>query len=192
MNTVEESNKTLLRVEQNDPKLKTLTIRIRNHTSGRIKGCFWLHDGADLSRLGNAIANNTNLKKISFYKSSEPFNKAFFGGLKRNTTITQVWMKGGIDNEVLDNYVANNSNLTEISIRKGDVRGGVARSLASAVKKCSNLNNLDISMCKIDDASLKDIALGVRGISGLKKLYLWNSLTSSNASYIGIGSAESI
>ena len=58
MDIVEKSSKTLRRVEQNDPKLKNLTIRNQNQTTARTKGCFWLHDGADLSRLGNAIANN--------------------------------------------------------------------------------------------------------------------------------------
>jgi len=192
MDIVEESNKTLLRAEQNDPKLKSLTIRNRNHTTGRIRGCFWLHDGADLSRLGNAITNNTNLKKISFYKSSErQFNKTFFKVLKRNATITQVCLKGGIDNNILSKYVANNGNLTEITIHRGDVRGGgVAGSLIPAIKKCQNLNNLSFSACSIDDASLKDIVLGIRGLSRLEKLYLWRRRSSD--SDIGIGSAESI
>lgn len=199
MDIVEESNKTLRRLERNDPKLTTLAIFNRDHSTARIKGCFWLHEGADLSRLGNAIANNTNLKRITFHKSSEweyqslAEKKAFFDGLKRNTTIEHLRLNGGIGNGIFNDIVANNSNLTEISIHRGVVRGGgVTGSLASAVKKCSNLNNLRFINCGMDDASLKDIALGVRGLSCLQKLYLWKSSSSSNVSDIGIGSAESI
>ena len=199
MDLVEKSNATLRRIEQNDPKLTVLSIVNRDYTTTR-SNCFWVHDGAGLSRLGHAIANNTNLKKISFHKSSEwGYNstaerKAFFDGLKQNTTIKHLWLKGGIGHgsEIFYEVVANNSNLEQIRIHRGDVRGGVARSLASAVKKCSNLNDLDISMCIIDDASLKDIALGIRGLSRLEKLSVWNSLSSPNESNIGIGSAESV
>lgn len=62
-NIVEQSNKTLRRLEQDDPKLTSLYIVNPDHQLLRgnqsPRQYFWLHDGAELSRLGNAIANNT-------------------------------------------------------------------------------------------------------------------------------------
>ena len=56
MSIVEISDKTLRRIEQNDPKLTFLSIVNRGHTvGGHFNICFWLHDSADVSRLGDAI-----------------------------------------------------------------------------------------------------------------------------------------
>lgn len=75
----------------------------------------------------------------------------------------------GIGIGVCNEYVATNSNLTDISIYRGDLREGVAEALVSAMKTCTNLN--EISMyCKVDDVSLKVFATGIRGLSSVQRL----------------------
>ena len=90
MSIVEDSNKTLRRIENNDPELKSLAVVDRGYSTGistSVDACFWLHDGADVLRLGNAIANNEHLEGISLYESSEWTSQldtnALFDGLQR-------------------------------------------------------------------------------------------------------------
>jgi len=112
-NKVEKSKVALLRVEQNDPQLLSISIVGQDHSMVMVNSTsrinyFWVQDEADLSRLGNAIGNNTHLIKISFHKSSEwmsSFNtKPFFEGLQRNTNIEHLSLDGGIDIEILNKY----------------------------------------------------------------------------------------
>ena len=92
MDIVEKSNTALRRIVQNDPKLTSLSVVNQDHTTNHNDhtGYFWLHNGADLSKLGKAIGNNTHLIGVSLYKSSEWMTRtgtnAFFEGLGRNTT----------------------------------------------------------------------------------------------------------
>ena len=179
MDIVEKSNTTLCRIEDNDPKLTYLNVVGRDYTTEHNKrnepknlACFWLHDGADLSRLGSAIANNTRLDSIALNKSSEwtldttPLIK----GLQRNTLIKKLSLHGSIGIGVLNESVANISNLTDISLYNGDLRGGVAGTLTSAMNICPNLNEITICVCKVDDASLNQFASGIIGISSLQRL----------------------
>ena len=196
MDIVEKSNTSLRCIENNDPTLTYLSIVNQGHTTGHSSHvCFWVLNEVDLSRLGNAIGKNTHLKFIEFYNSlewtaSRLDTTAFFEGLSRNTTIKDLWLRGGFGNEII-NFVENH-NLIDISITCSDLRGSTA--LVKAISRCSNLNQLDIVNCDIDDAGLKDIASGIRGLSCLQKLLLWNS--SSTDDYTGridgIEGAESI
>ena len=178
MSIVERSDDTLRRLEQNDPKLRTsLSIANRGHTTGHTSDtCFWLHDSADVLRLGNAIANNTHLERIVIHNCSEWTldTKSLFEGLQQSTSVKELWLRGGIGIGVLNEFVANNSNLTKISIQTCDLRNGVARALSQTIKKCQNLNHLNILNCKLDNESLKEFALGIKGLSWLQELHMWN------------------
>jgi len=175
MDIVEESNKTLSRLENNDPGLTSLDIVSLSHTLGdRVAGRFWMHNGADLLKLGNAIGNNEHLTLISFHESLEwTLDTApLFEGLQRNSTIRNLSLHGSIGIGILNEYVANISSLTRIGILSCDLRGGVAGSLAQAVHMFPNLNIIALCHCKIDDASLKAFALGIKGLSCLQEMYL--------------------
>ena len=197
MDTIERSNTTLLSIEQNDPKLKFLYIVNQGYppttdSEGEpARGIFWVHNGTDLSRLGAAIANNTNLKKILLYKSSEWTSQldtnTLFEGLQRSTTIKKLYLQDGIGIGVLNELVVNNRNLSDIEIFGGDLReGGIATSIASAIKMCTKLNGISIGICKIDDASLTEFASGIRGISSLQRLHiLHTSLVLDGSDYTG-------
>ena len=192
MDIVEKSNAILRRIEQNDPKLTSLAIVDRGHTRDYLKGCFWCYDGVDMSRLGNAIANNTQLREITFHNSSEwTHTRSFFEGLQRNTAITRLQLNGYVANAVLDNYVANNSSLKQISIMSYDLRDGVAGNFAKAMKKCPSLNTVSIvGKPKVDDASMRDFALGIiRGLSSLEKLFICLNVSTG---IDGIQGAEAI
>jgi len=146
---VEQSNKTLRRLEQDDPKLTSLYINIVNpdhplRGNQRLpRQYFWLHDGADLLRLGNAIANNTQLKEIIFHESirwGDRFDAHLLEGLQQNTSINKLSLYGGIEIGILNQYVSNNNSLVHICIHGRDLRGGVAGTLAPVIKRCQNLN----------------------------------------------------
>ena len=175
MDLVEKSNRTLRRLEVNDPKLTTLFVASRDRgdqSSG--DGYFWLHNGADLGRLGAATGNNTHLKGLALHTSSDwrLDTRSLLEGLQRNTTVEKLSLHDGIGIGVLNEYVANISNLTEITILECDLRGGVARSLAPVMKRCQNLNRILFFHCRIDDASLNQFATGIKGISSLQRLQL--------------------
>jgi len=192
MDIVEKSNRTLHRLEQNDPKLKSLHIVGRDNTAGHTaKGCFWVHDEADLSKLGNAIGNNEHLSVISFHESSEWTldSRPLFEGLQRNTTITNLTLYGSIGIGVLNEYVANISSLTRIGIINCDLRSGVVGTLASAMHIFPNLNIIAIFKCTIDGASLKEFAIGIRGLSCLQELHF---LSNEDPTTGGIEGAEAI
>jgi len=197
MDIIERSDATLRRIEQNDPKLTFLYIVNQNYPTGTAgegepaRGNFWVHNGADLSRLGAAIGKNTNLKKILLYKSSEWTSRldtnTLFEGLQRNTTIKKLYLQDGIGIGVLNELVVNNSNLTDIEIYGGDIReGDIAGSIASAMKMCPKLNGISIGICKIDDASLTEFASGIRGLFSLQRLHIHHtSLVLDGSGYTG-------
>ena len=119
MDILEKSNATLRRLENNDPKLTGVSIANRGHSTGHTsdtRGYFWLHDSADVSRLGNAIANNTHLEEIAFHNCSEWIldTKFLFGGLQQSTTIKGLNLHGSIGMRVLNEFVANNSSITDL------------------------------------------------------------------------------
>ena len=91
---------------------------------------------------------------------------------------------------VLNEFVANSSSVTDLlSIQTCDLTDGVARALSQTITKCPNVDKIFIINCKFDDASLKDIALGIRGLSCLEKLHMWNY---SSINSIDIEGAEAI
>ena len=197
MDIAEKSNTTLRRIEQNDPKLTSLAIVNQEHTASHpgdnTRGYFWVHDGADLSRLGNAIANNTRLEgRISLFKSSEWTldTRSLLEGLQRNTSVKELWLHGGIDDNVLSEYVANNSNLTRIGITQCDLRGDVAGSLVQGIKKCQKLKDIIVFYCNIDGASVKQFALGIKGMSSLQRLEIISDMTIDGGGIDGIDGIE--
>ena len=150
MDIVEKSNAILRRIEQNDPKLTSLYI-------GPDDSQFWLHEGADLLRLGHAIANNTHLESIDLRESSPLLvdnTVPLIEGLQQNTTIKDV------RNAILSEYVGNNSSLTRIDIiLHSNLRGGIAGFLAPAIKKCQNLKVINIVCRFIDDEIVQIIQI---------------------------------
>ena len=204
---IEESNTTLRRIEQHDPQLTSLAIVNRDSTGDyTTRGQFWLHDEADLMRLGNSIANNTHLKEIALYNTLEwtVDARSLFEGLQRSTTIKLLSLHGntpttihdtrhgGIGIGILNEFVANSSSVTGITIHRCDLRGGVARALSQTITKCPTLNKFMTISCDIDNASLKEIVSGIKGLSSLQILNILNySLTSDNNN-IGIEGAEAI
>ena len=174
MNIVEKTNATLIRIEQNDPKLKSLSVVNQDHSAGdTTTRYFWLHNGADLRRLGNAIANNTQIQGITFHKSSDwtGDTASLLEGLKRNTTINRLYLHGSIGIDILNKCVANIS-LVRICMMNCDLREGIAGSIAPVMKMCPTLNDICIIRCKLDDVGLKAFATGIRGSSTLQKLNL--------------------
>ena len=173
MDTVEKSNATLRRIEQNDPKFKSLHIVGRDNTAGHTSDtCFWPHDSCRCVRLGNAIANNTHLEGIVFHNCSEWTLdiKSLFEGLQQSTTIRFLTLHGGIGIRVLNEFVANSSSITDLSIETCDLRDGVSRALSQTITKCPNLKGITMFNCKIDDAGLNQFASGIIGISSLERL----------------------
>ena len=142
MDIIEKSNTTLLSIEQNDPKLTHLIVVGRDYTTEHKVACFWLHEGADVSRLGNAIANNTHLESIDLRGSSEwtldtngRLTPSLFDGLQRNNTIESLSLHGGIGIDILYEIVAISSSVTNITLLESDLRGGVlSTALAQAIR----------------------------------------------------------
>ena len=135
------SRETLRRVTQNDPSLTSLSIAGNNYY-GVADGKFYSDSSVDYSRLGAAIANNTNLEEMVVRLSDDrPDNthldrlevtlsnrllgvsdRGFYDGLKRNSSISnlKLWcysinVAGGVGQEILKVYQENNQ-LTFLSI----------------------------------------------------------------------------
>ena len=192
MDIVEESNTTLRRIEQNDPKLLSLAIVNRDHSPNNdsTRGSFWLHEGADLSRLGNAIGNNKHLDgialKVGVSSDWTTLNTTpLIKGLQRSNTIKNLSLNGNIGIGDLNEYGANISSPTRIGIFHCDLRGGMAGDLASAMHVFPNLNDISVYLCKIDDESLNQFASGIKGISSLRELYLLSIDDDTTDDYTG-------
>jgi len=56
-----------------------------------------------------------------------------------------------------------------------DLRGGIAGSIASAMKICPTLNDIFIGRCKLEDVGLKAFATAITGSSTLQKLNLFHT-----------------
>jgi len=180
MSIVKISDETLRRIENNDPNLTYINVVSRDYTDNQtVKGYFWLHNGADVSRLGNAIANNTHLKSIELCGTSEWMlattldTAPLFEGLQRSTTIKLLSLKGDIGIGILYEFVANSSSITNITLLDCDLRWSVlSRALAQAITKCPNLKVITMFHCNIEGASVKQFASGIKGMSCLQRLEL--------------------
>eukprot|EP00579_Thalassiosira_antarctica_P012063 CAMPEP_0201926548 /NCGR_PEP_ID=MMETSP0903-20130614/16450_1 /ASSEMBLY_ACC=CAM_ASM_000552 /TAXON_ID=420261 /ORGANISM="Thalassiosira antarctica, Strain CCMP982" /LENGTH=114 /DNA_ID=CAMNT_0048464463 /DNA_START=114 /DNA_END=455 /DNA_ORIENTATION=+ len=111
-NHIETSAMTLSRVEQNDPALKELTVS----NAGGFGTIFyyWPNNSADLARLGDAIGNNMNLRRLDIHNARALADMAandgsFFEGLKRNTSIYHLYLascdlSGGMGRDILNGF----------------------------------------------------------------------------------------
>jgi len=162
---------TLSRVEQNDPALKELTVS----NAGGFGTIFyyWPNNSADLARLGDAIGNNMNLRRLDIHNARALADMAandgsFFEGLKRNTSIYHLYLascdlSGGMGRDILNGFVANNTNLLSIAMYQCALENGGADILLSAVTSCPNLRNITLPSYNIDDDLLEDFVSGTIG-----------------------------
>lgn len=166
------SQETLRRVEQNDCTLTDIRIE---------------HIHGDFSRLGTYIGMNTYLQNFFIRLSDETVleeddGKAFFEGLKRNTSINDVSIKcyrndvhnlvGGVGHEVLEVYQENNHHLTRLEIGYCNIENGGDSIIATTVRRCFNLIGIDLHHCNITDEQLLPIVEGLRGHRTIEKLNL--------------------
>jgi len=177
------SNEDMLSmVEQNNGAFKLLCLGDR--------GCQFLVNGhsfrnrSDFSRLGTAIANNTNLDalEIDIHNReiiegvTDPENSTFYDGIKRNSSIKTLSLHSEfvqdmneVGRQILKAYQKHN-NLTELFIQVG-IREDIA-TICTTLKWCSSLQYLNLSGCNVTDEQLLPITYSIRGLPLLESLDL--------------------
>mmetsp|Transcript_27748 Transcript_27748/g.48026 ORF Transcript_27748/g.48026 Transcript_27748/m.48026 type:complete len:394 (+) Transcript_27748:523-1704(+) len=179
----------LSRVQRNDPTLTELDLAYIGGFTPEKVGDYLINDSTDLTMFGEAIGTNTNLRRliISTMCVAQEFadmaanNGAFFEGFKRSTSIRELCLErcdfsGGMGRDILNGFVANNSNITGIGLKECALGNGGATILLSAVTRCTNLEDIMLAGCDIDDDILVGFVQGIRGLHQLRTLDLhWNN-----------------
>ena len=143
------SQKILLRVTQNDSTFTSLTL-VGNNIQGAAK--FYSGNSDDYSTLGAAIANNTQLEKLTVWLYDDlPLGVAdreFYDGLKRNTSIHKLTLfgiddhnnniAGGVGQEILKVYQENNSHGLTYLIINANLQSGGDRGYVENLQKSSS------------------------------------------------------
>jgi len=163
----------LQRVEENDPKLTELNI-------GRGGDVFTMATDNDLSKLGAAISENTNITKLSFgidETVKDDTNVMFINCLKQNSSIKDLHLRGNdsigrVGHDVLKVYQDNN-HLTTVRIEAQFSNRG-NQVTVNTIKKCTNLKVLDLSGSGITDKQLLSIVQALKGNHVIEELNLSN------------------
>ena len=177
---ISNSQETLRRVTQDDPSLTQLRL-VGYNIYGDDE--FYSDNSDDYSTLGAAIANNTHLEKLVVILSDDvpltAADRGFFNGLKSNSSIhyLRLWcnhrnIAGGVGQEILKAYQKYNSQLTFLSIIEANLQSGGDRIVADTLRKCRNLQTLDLTGCNITHEQLLPIVDAIRGHRMLETLDL--------------------
>ena len=113
-------------------------------------------------------------------------DRGWYDGLRRNSSIKAVKLFGnildnhnfiidGVLHEILKVYQENSSHLTTISIRFCNLVNGGDGAIATTLRGCTNLKQIDLSRCGINDEQILPIVEGLRGHGALKKLCLFDN-----------------
>ena len=177
------SQETLRRVQQNDDTLTGLYLGKWSITSNDPRGRFNSYNGSDYSKLGAAIGESTNLTKLDVDLSSDGIaldviHTGFYDGLKQNKSIKLFHLDcggyisyGGVVAEILKAYQENN-NLTRLNINDADLQNGGENTIATTLRMCTNLYEINIYFCNITDEQIMPMIDAIRGHRSLKKLIL--------------------
>ena len=179
------SKKTLRRIEQNDDELTLLCIGDPDFDGGFISS-----DTSDYSRLGAAIGNNNHLTNLRVClganrnQSLDISNTEFFGGLKRNSSISDLQLScnqhtlvGGIGHEILKSYQKINNNLTRLCIYEAVLDNGGGNIIAETLRWCTNLKSINLAQNNITDEQLLPMVEAIKGgcNTSLENLHLFEN-----------------
>ena len=183
---IDNWNKTLLRIGQNDNTLTGVSIGI-----GIFAGCDPFNSRDDFVRLGNSIGTNTHLAKLAVCVTGvrgglelDVAHREFFEGLTRNKSIKTVELKcwgssidKGVLGKILTSYQTNSNNLVDLYISTCRLQNGGDRFLAATLQKFTNLTKLklvsnSIHVPGISDEQLLVLVDAIRGNHSLEKLCL--------------------
>jgi len=158
----DNSQETLHRVEQNDETLKKLSIGSTE-------------EGFDFSRLGLAIATNTQITKLDVYLDSyhQYFDSlpnitdtGFYDGLRQNTSISNLFIDccvfrrnlSRVGRKILQTYQENNNHLTTLNLINANLQDNEgAIEIATTLQCCVNLTNINLYRCGITAGELPPI-----------------------------------
>ena len=173
-----KSERTLYRVKQNDDILRKLQIGgpfFLFYDNGDTGGIFNSSYGNDFSRLGTSIGENTHLQQLDIILDGSGLNvteRGFYDGLKRNSSIhnltidfgNQVIVEG-VGKEILETYQENNRHLTHLTVYSCNVtnENGVDRTIASTLRRCTNLRIIRLTQNNITDGQLLPMVDAIRG-----------------------------
>ena len=165
------SEETLLSIQQNDPTLTSLSIG---------EGGFYSGDAGDFSLLGSAISRNTRLTSLGVDYTDKDVGMAldaegFIKGLKRNSSIRDLRIDcygRNIDyaGEILKAYEDKN-NLTRLNIVDADLGDGGDQTIATTLRRCTNLKQIIIEACSVNEEQLLPMVEALRGHLHLEELH---------------------
>ena len=159
----------LQRLKRNDPTLISLHITVDHARSGRRGGCYCPRQTEDWQRLGDAIATNTNVRRLA---------------------LNQIDLHGGETFTLyMSQFLENNTSLTSLSATNYHL-GVVGSCLLSytLARMSSSLTYLDLSSTVIGDEACQELVMALRsGHLRLRSLEL-NGNTIQNAGCVAVAS----
>ena len=180
---IDNWNKTLLKIEQNDNTLTGVSIGI-----GFFVHCSPFNSRDDFARLSNSIGVNTHLTKLAVCITRDlkldVSHREFFESLIRNKSIKTVELRcygsridKGVLGKILTSYKTNSNNLVGLSIDTCRLQNGGDQFLAATLRNFTNLTKLklvskSIWVPGISDEQLLVLVDAIRGNHLLETLCL--------------------
>jgi hypothetical protein len=176
--------KVLKRIKKKNDQVKQIVLG--NYSSERYRDIvvFNSSNSDDFSTLGRLIGKNTHLTKLSVKEDNlialDASNRDFYDGLTRNSSINDLFLSnrrllGEVAEGILRVYKENNS-LTRLVIVGANLRNGSGHStLVTTLQRCTNLIQISLLSCNINDEILLPIVEAIRGRTSLEKLHLNNN-----------------
>ena len=172
----ERSALTLRQVEENDPNLTVLTVLHFYDMDANKSGYFHPENRAELTRLGNALRNNTHLNFlcVSTINGHMSYlldnNEALFEGLRQNTFIDHLGLTDcdlsiDTERELVIKFATNISNIRAILAKRCTLLRGGARALASVASKSPTLSSMGFKQCNVEDGILRELLQLTEGSS---------------------------
>eukprot|EP00581_Thalassiosira_minuscula_P012145 CAMPEP_0183713924 /NCGR_PEP_ID=MMETSP0737-20130205/8649_1 /TAXON_ID=385413 /ORGANISM="Thalassiosira miniscula, Strain CCMP1093" /LENGTH=367 /DNA_ID=CAMNT_0025942803 /DNA_START=177 /DNA_END=1277 /DNA_ORIENTATION=- len=170
------------RVDQNDETLTHLLV-CEPPTTVREDGSHFdityiTNDGPALKRICDGIGQNSHLRDVCFDVSQgwsdNVANRNIFNGLRYNSSIRSLGLSRcelshGVGHEVLEAFKYN-LHLVKIAFWRCSVRLEGTRTLSATLSRCTNLREISLSSCLIDDAIVENVVEAIRGHRRLEKL----------------------
>jgi len=179
------------RVDRNDSTLTHLLV-CEPPTSVRQDGSHFdmtyiTNDGPALKRTCDRIGQNSHLRDVCFDApaglSDIVANQTTLNGLRFNSSILSLGLSRcnlshGVGYEVLKAF-ENNLHLAKIAFWRCSVQLKGTNALSSTLLRCTNLREISLSSCRIDDAIVENVVKAIRGHRQLEKLELESNMIRS-------------
>ena len=166
---------------------KTHAFHTRKSSSSNNDVSFNSNHRNDFYRLGRLIAKNDHLTILNVFQEDldcvalDASNRDFYDGLEQNSSINDLIIEchhqypnplNKVLQQILNSYQINNTTLKHLKIKANLQIGNGHTILVTTLKRCTNLRQIQLAACGINDEKLLPIVDALTGLSSLEELSL--------------------